>query len=333
MKSDGETLSFDVTVIIPTFNRPELIRETIDSVLAQTVPAKQILVVDNGPDGQAYRDMIDAYQGQVSYLRNDPPGTLAARSAGLAQATTEWVAFLDDDDLWKPRFLEVARRATTNPEVSYIGADHIKFEGTVRQPSTNFDRAPKHYWDNIARPEAGEIHSFVGRFPVERLLKRIPFYPSSAIIKRELVMAAGGFDLRMTGYVTEDIEFLIRALSIANVAIIWEPMMEYRLHRGSYSRGDDRQEIGRWKVFEFARAHHQALEPAFLQALDKDLPGRRERIFSVAYSAGDYESLAEVARLLPRSAWTLRRRLRAALAKLPRPLADTARRAVNRLSA
>lgn len=331
MTNDGDVRPLDVTVVISTFDRPVLIRETIDSVLAQTVPAKEIVVVDNGPFEQRYRDVVASYGGRVTYLRNDPPGTLGARNAGLRHAATEWVAFLDDDDLWKPRFLEIAREAMADPRVSYIGADHVKFEAGERQPVTNFDCAPAGYWDGIPRPAAGKAHSFVGRFPVERLLRRIPFYPSSAIIKRDLVTAIGGFDVRMTGYVTEDVEFLIRALSSAQLAIIWEPMMEYRLHPGSYSRGSARQEIGRWKVFEYVRAHHE-LDPALARALDDDLPERRKRIFSVAYDSGDNETLSAVSKLLPGSAWTAKRHLRAALAKLPRPLAEPVRRGIARLT-
>lgn len=332
MTTGSDIRPMDLTVIVPTFDRPGLIRETIASVLAQTVPAKAILVVDNGPFAREYSDMVASYGGRVTYVRNDPAGTLGARNAGLRRATTEWVAFLDDDDLWKPRFLELARAASSDPRVSYIGADHVKFEAGERQRASNFALAPAGYWDEIARPAAGRVHSFIGRFPVERLLRRIPFYPSSAIVKRELALAVGGFDLRMTGYVTEDIEFLIRVLTAAEVAIIWEPMMEYRLHPGSYSRGRGRQEIGRWKVFEFARAHHPTLDPALARALDEDLPARRRRVFDLAWGIGDYATMNQAGKLLAGGAWTPKRRLMAALAALPPPLAEAARHGVMRLT-
>lgn len=313
--------TLDLSVIIPTYNRPVLIRETIESVLTQTLPPKEIIVVDNGPCSSQYVETVRSYGDRVTYLRNDPPGTLGARNAGLGCATSSWVAFLDDDDLWLPDFLVVARDAMNDPRVTVIGADHVKFEGSVRQPASNFDLAPEGYWDGIGPPVDGKVHSFVGKFPLERLLRRIPFYPSSMLMRRDLALEIGGFDLSLTGFITEDIEFLIRLLTAGELSIIWRPMMEYRLHESSYSRGKHRQTVGRWEIFEFVFENHKDMDGRLRAALEKDLPARRAHVFNVAFGLGDHDTMRKVWQIVDKRRRTWRMHLRRLIAAAPAPLA------------
>lgn len=316
----------DLSVIIPAYDRLVLIRETIDSVLAQTVPPREIIVVDNGPLAEEHRRLVDTYGGRVRYLRSEPRGVIHARNAGIRHASSRWIVFLDDDDLWSPGFLAIAREAMRDPRVGFIGADHVKFEGAAKEPETNFERAPPGYWDGIPRPEPGKDYSFVGKFPLDRLLRRIPFYPSSGLVRRDVALAVGGFDPQVAGFITDDIEFLIRALTASELAIIWKPMMEYRLHAGNVSRGRNRQSLSRWKVFEFAYRNHRDLDPAFRAALERDLPQRREDAFEVAFATDDHATVkAAWARLEPAQR-TWRRRLRRAIVGVPQPWSNMLKR-------
>lgn len=90
---------------------------TVDSVIAQTVPASQIIVVDDGSTDNT-RATMDALGGSIIALHQDNQGQAAARNAGLAIADGEFIAFLDADDYWKPDFLEVMESfLDTNPKV------------------------------------------------------------------------------------------------------------------------------------------------------------------------------------------------------------------------
>lgn len=91
-----------VTAIIPTYNRLRYIRRAIESVLTQTVSVDEVLVVDDGSsDGTA--DAIEAeYGGRIRVLRQTHTGVSGARRHGVAQATGDWIAFLDSDDKWGP---------------------------------------------------------------------------------------------------------------------------------------------------------------------------------------------------------------------------------------
>jgi len=97
----------DFTVVIPSRNRPVLLREALDSVLAQTHPRVEVLVVNDGSDGeneQAYADLASDLSGRVRFLNLEHTpnghGPSGAINRGAAAATGEFITFLDDDDYW-----------------------------------------------------------------------------------------------------------------------------------------------------------------------------------------------------------------------------------------
>src|SRR4051812_30004149 len=90
-----------ISAVIPTYNHAKYITFAIDSVLAQTKPVDEIIVVDDGSvDGT--REVVEQYRGRVQYVRQENAGVGAARNNGARLATGNWVAFLDADDGWLP---------------------------------------------------------------------------------------------------------------------------------------------------------------------------------------------------------------------------------------
>lgn len=94
-----------VSVVIPTFNRARYVCEAVESVLAQTHPAIQLIVVDDGSTDDTARALLE-FAGRIAYLKQENRGIGAARNAGIAVARGDFFAFLDDDDLWMPDKLE-----------------------------------------------------------------------------------------------------------------------------------------------------------------------------------------------------------------------------------
>ena len=94
-----------VTCIIPVFNGERHLAEAMQSVLDQTHPASEILAIDDGStDGSS--GVIARYDGRVRYLRKERGGPASARNLGVSVATGEFVAFIDQDDLWHREKLE-----------------------------------------------------------------------------------------------------------------------------------------------------------------------------------------------------------------------------------
>ncbi len=96
-----------ISVIIPTYNRSGMVKEAISSVLAQTEPNLEIIVVDDGSTDDTRIVVESLAEKRVSYFYKTNAGPASARNYGLSKATGEYVAFLDHDDLWPPNYLEV----------------------------------------------------------------------------------------------------------------------------------------------------------------------------------------------------------------------------------
>lgn len=115
-----------ISAVIPAFNAENWIRRAVDSVLAQTRPAEEILVVDDGStDGTA--DAVRSYGGAVRLITQPNAGVSVARNAGITAATGNWIAFLDADDEWLPDKLR-------------LQSDHLQRHPDVQWTTGNFYR-------------------------------------------------------------------------------------------------------------------------------------------------------------------------------------------------
>src|SRR5436190_9018266 len=95
-----------VSVVIPTYNYARYLGAAIDSALQQTHAPLEVIVVDDGSTDDTPR-LLDGYGDRIRVIRQKNSGVAAARNAGVREARGELIAFLDSDDLWKPRKLEL----------------------------------------------------------------------------------------------------------------------------------------------------------------------------------------------------------------------------------
>jgi glycosyltransferase involved in cell wall biosynthesis len=119
----------EYSVIIPTHNRPDLVVRAIRSVYAQTAPAKEIIVIDDASQPPLALP-ADLAGSRTRVIRNERSmGGAAARNAGLREASSEIVAFLDDDDEWLPAKMEIQLAwLRDHPEASLVTCGHLRCE-------------------------------------------------------------------------------------------------------------------------------------------------------------------------------------------------------------
>jgi len=94
-----------VSVIIPTYNSARYITAAVESVLAQTFTDYELIVVDDGSTDET-RQVLQQYEGKLTYIYQENQGRSAARNTGIGAASGDYIAFLDSDDLWLPKKLE-----------------------------------------------------------------------------------------------------------------------------------------------------------------------------------------------------------------------------------
>jgi len=131
-----------VSAIMPVHNRPDFLAEAIESVLAQTCPVTELIVVDDGStDGT--REVLARYENRAVILRRPHRGQSAARNTGLERATGAYIAYLDSDDLWAPTKVETMLRVLDKrPQIGLVYSRTIELlsDGTTvvaeSEPST-----------------------------------------------------------------------------------------------------------------------------------------------------------------------------------------------------
>lgn len=106
MNTTMSTWQSSYTVVIPCYNAEPFLREALDSVLAQTVPPLEVIVVDDGST-DASAAIAESYGPPVRVIRQENQGESVARNRGMDEAKGEWIAFLDADDVWKPEKMAI----------------------------------------------------------------------------------------------------------------------------------------------------------------------------------------------------------------------------------
>lgn len=209
----------DVTVLIPVRNRAALLERALQSVAAQTVRPHEVVVVDDGST-DASADVARRH-GATVVVRDGPGNISAARNAGLAEAGTAWVAFLDSDDEWLPTHLERLLAAAA---------------GQV------FVTAPATLTDGRIHGNPAEHDIPLG--PREMLVPSGLVATSGTMVDRRVALAVGGF--RNISQ-SEDLDLWIRILEAGPGVALSRRTVRYHVHEGQISNDKAVMEDGfRW---------------------------------------------------------------------------------------
>jgi len=222
-----------VSVVIPAFNYGRFVTEAVDSVLAQTMAPREIIVVDDGSTDDT-RQRLSRYASRVKYVHQANQGLSAARNTGIRQSASDWIAFLDADDLWHPEKLDVEFGAVS-------GLDGIRFFGSAR--AAEWPAQVPH--DARAR-----------RLGVRDFLCWMPLSGSSAVVHRSCFDEIGGFDEGLRSVEDRDmwLRLVVRYPSAAVEAGCWW----YREHPQQMNRNAARMHQNYVRVLtRFFRDHPQ----------------------------------------------------------------------------
>ena len=197
----------EVSVILPTYNRGWVLREAIDSVLAQDFKDFELIVVDDGSTDNTGQ-ILDSYNQDLIVLRQSNRGVSAARNRGIAAAEGRLIAFLDSDDLWLPRKLSSqVDFFNSNPTAVINQTEEIWIRNGVRvNPKTRH-------------------HKFSGMI-FERSLALCLVSPSAVMIKKNLFSKVGVFDESLPA--CEDYDLWLRISCQYPVHLIDTPLIMKR---------------------------------------------------------------------------------------------------------
>lgn len=233
-----------ISVIIPTYNRSNLVCEATDSVLNQTYKNYEIIVVDDGSTDNTKR-VLEKYDSKVRYIYQNNKGCAEARNVGIKIAKGKYIAFLDSDDIWLPKKLELQMEFFNNN----CYAEFLYTNGFI-QDLQKYDMKP--YYNDTFKPSAGNVlpKLFLGNFIIT----------SSVILKKELFDKAGYFDELIIK--CEDYNMWLRLACLCNFDYLDHPLTIYRIHPNRESRNykEDFRYLNRLKTFKAILKIHPQLE-------------------------------------------------------------------------
>ena len=239
-----------ISVIIPVYNGDSTIRETIQSVLNQTESDFELIVINDGSRDTTLDIIASIQDPRLKVFSYPNAGPSASRNRGFSHTRSEFIAFLDADDLWTPDKLELQLTALLkNPQaaVAYSWTDHIDECGQFISPGPHVTLS-------------GDVYARL-------LLGNFLSNGSNVLIRRQALTEVGGFDELLTH--GEDWDMWLRLAARYHFVAVPYAQILYRISTNSASYNISKMEAGCLQVIE--RAYSQA--PESLQHLKKETLG------------------------------------------------------------
>lgn len=286
-----------ISIVIPTYNHAEFLKAAVDSVVAQTYHNWQAIIVNNFSNDNTIQIVSSFKDERISLINFRNDGVIAAsRNEGIRNATGEFVAFLDSDDIWRPEKL-----AKCVPEL--ITGSDIVCHGEL--------------WTSVDSPQRVVMYGPRSRATYDKLLYRGNCISTSAtIVRRSLLTQLSGFDERASFITAEDYDLWMRvAGETNNVAFIPEVLGEYRRHGGNASSAVIRNVTAELAVIEehfsrqrrslvlLGRQRHRRARAFYGAARALDSEGTRST--SLRYFAKSFATSPFIPRLYPAIVLTL----------------------------
>ncbi|WP_294961242.1 glycosyltransferase family A protein [Sulfurimonas sp.] len=188
----------DVSVVIPTYNRYEVLKRALKSVYAQTHKPKEVIIIDDGSTDKTSQILKTFPDAKYYYQKNS--GVSSARNLGIKKSNFEWIAFLDSDDEWHPQKLQ----------------EHLKLH--QKCPKLQISYTDEKWIRNLKEVKIPKKYRKVGGDIFEECLSHCFIAPSSTIIHKNLLSEVGLFDESLE--VCEDYDLWLRVAMINEIGLV-----------------------------------------------------------------------------------------------------------------
>lgn len=263
---DSADASVLVSVVIPTFNRRDLVGEAIDSVLACSATDVEVIVVDDGStDGT--QALLATYGDRIVAVRQANTGRSAARNRGVREARGRYVCFLDSDDVWEPWHVAQAREVIAEQPAAVLSAPAVLWDPLQGWTKPTDDAS---VFSVASLAEAALVGTVL---PLQGLL-----------VARDLLLRIGPFDEALQG--SEDYVLLVHLTRQASLVRLPRASVRIRLHAGRSMSDVD------WDITWRSAAAHRLLAD-----LGEQLTGREAALVRASSSRYAAARLYEVGRM------------------------------------
>ncbi len=205
---------FNVSVIIPTYNRKKFLKHAINSVIKQTYQNLELIIID---DGSSDKTIEYLKKKKLKYFKQNNKGVSAARNKGIKKASYDWIAFLDSDDRWHPKKME--------NQINYL----------IKNPKYKVCHTDEIWIKNSLRINQHKKHKKFGGKIFDKCLEMCKISPSSVIIKKEIFQKIGLFNEKLPA--CEDYDLWLRISAKFPILYLNEKLtIKYGGHKNQLSK-------------------------------------------------------------------------------------------------
>ena len=269
----------EVSVVIPTYNRKEMVQEAVESVLSQTYRDFELIVVDDGSEDGTGEVLREKFGERIIYLYQKNQGVSRARNRGIETSRGKYIAFLDSDDLWLKKKLErQVQFMQQNPEAMICYTDEIWIRRGVR-----VNPKKKH------AKHSGWIYP--------QCLPLCIISPSSVLMRRELLEEVGGFDPEFP--VCEDYDLWLRVALRYPIHLIPEKLI---VKRGGHPDQLSHRSWGNdiWRVRALLKILQKELPPSWRKLTVAELHRKCSILIGGFEKRGKHEEAAQYREIIRR---------------------------------
>ena len=223
-----------VSVIVTTFNRKDMLKTTIESILKQTFSQFELLIIDNFSNYDFINFINSFNDSRIKSFQNNNNGIIAVnRNFGIKKSTGKYIAFCDDDDYWDKNKLFDQIKVFQSFDTILVSSLALNFGADTNFFSKNY----------------GFLYNRI-KLDYKSLLIYNPIVLSSTLIKSEVLKKVGGFSENKNLIAVEDYDLYLRIFDLGNFVLIKKFLIYYRFHAGSVSKSGIDDKYRKQKLFK-----------------------------------------------------------------------------------
>jgi len=237
----------EISVVVPVYNRQEYLQESLDSILQQSLPPSEIVVVDDGSTDDSW-NIIQSYKERIKAIRIPNSGAGNARRVGVEKISSPWIAFCDSDDIWLPNHLERRVKLLSKyPSTNFSFSDMLPFGSAALPNRTYFSDAPRGWWERWGKPDKNGFLD-MRKNPYQAFLDFNPVATPTILMTKALYDQVGGINSKYSRMPAEDADLTRRAIAVGRVCCDMDITAKQRRHEQNMSSIETENLLGKANI-------------------------------------------------------------------------------------
>ncbi|NIB43116.1 glycosyltransferase family 2 protein [Pseudomaricurvus alkylphenolicus] len=287
------------SVIIPTFNQIDWLREAINSALGQSHQPVEIIVQDDGSVDDIQGLIEEIGDARIKYFKQENQGLVATRFNAIQNSSSDWLALLDSDDIWLPDHLKrVSSAIESFDNVNFVVSNFVDFDDKGLTGYERHQAAPAGYWERYLESESKDLY-LMNEHCYLAFLEFQPGYASAMAFSRKAYDEIGGMDLRVGRRQSEDAHFARRLAIYGRVVCDKKVTVNIRKHGSNMSSNALKNYLHRIEILEMLVDNEQ-IPSRYMEKTKNALSEWKKDYFDRCFASKEYELCSTYFTSLPK---------------------------------